>query len=396
MNFFRQHLWVIYVCKASFKGFLVAMSGIAALFTLLEFIARLNMVGDGSYTIFDDMLQSVLVLPSKLNQMAPMGMLLGTMLGLGRLAAAQELVALMATGIFAWRVILAVSMLIIPINLGLVLSSQYLLPRTQYYVMQIQYKADPPDVSKEAVWDHQDHAFLRVGRLGSKHAVHKKHMLYNVEYYQFDKYRTLQTFIKAKSAEIDKHGNLELSNVLLKRKVANHFSTQHLRKMPWHYDVTYWHLQRLSRRPQDLSNWALLRTIITARNEGTKNPMAEQELWDRAMIPVTMVALLYCTVPFLFGVARGTSMGVRIGCGVLIAVGYTLAQEIIERTAFVSNINPLIGAILPPLILGVLAVHFYAKTMEGQERQDVRRIKTSLKLLEKRVNKFLSDRWKTN
>jgi hypothetical protein len=98
-----------YIGWTILRTFLVIAAGLTALFSLLSFVEQLGLVGEGHYRVLDALAYTVLTAPDRLLQLAPVAMLLATLLGLAKLARGSELTALCSFGVSEAGIIGAVS-----------------------------------------------------------------------------------------------------------------------------------------------------------------------------------------------------------------------------------------------------------------------------------------------
>ncbi len=94
---------------------MIIAAGLTALFSLLVFVEQLALVGQGHYRTLDALAYAILTAPNRLLQLAPVSMLLATLVGLGRLARGSELTAFLSCGVSQLRIIGAVMKLCVPL-----------------------------------------------------------------------------------------------------------------------------------------------------------------------------------------------------------------------------------------------------------------------------------------
>src|SRR5690606_28006712 len=92
-----------YLARWLAGGLLIAALVLLPLFAFLDLVEQLDDVGEGFYTAADAFLYVALIQPRRLAQLLPFIVLLGAVVALGRLAAANELTALRAAGLSAGR-----------------------------------------------------------------------------------------------------------------------------------------------------------------------------------------------------------------------------------------------------------------------------------------------------
>ncbi|QCE35061.1 LPS export ABC transporter permease LptG [Acetobacteraceae bacterium] len=350
-------IWVRYIWKESFKGFLIALSGLIALFSLLQFVTFMGMSGDGSYTLADAGMETLLYVPRKLIETTPMAALLGTLIGLGGLARYQELTALTGAGVSDWRIIQIASLLAIPLSIFLIFISQFGVPQAYYKSQAIEAKASSDkEATGHSFWAlGSGGVFLKVGSLADDGRA------WHIQRFIIDDKGQLQEFLKAERAVPNPDGSWHMSDILKKTIVRNKVTEETFSDMDWKPFLSEEEMRYLSFPITFVSPSVLIEHIIQGRVSGEPKTLCEREIWSRLALPFSIVALFFFAAPFLFGSTRSRTVGSRIGIGVMIAVAYTLFQEILDRAGLVTGISPIITAFLPPLLLVAAAVQLYAR-----------------------------------
>src|ERR1700729_681244 len=88
-----------YIEGATLRSLVLVASGLTGLFSLLEFVDQLHDVGQGHYRVADAFLYVLLTVPSRLLQLMPVSLLMGSLFALGNLSNDSELIAMQATGL---------------------------------------------------------------------------------------------------------------------------------------------------------------------------------------------------------------------------------------------------------------------------------------------------------
>ena len=86
------------------SGTALALAVLLSVFSFIDFIDDLDSVGKGTYTATSALLNSVLTMPGRAFALFPPAALIGTLLGLGSLAASRELVVMRSAGISVHRI----------------------------------------------------------------------------------------------------------------------------------------------------------------------------------------------------------------------------------------------------------------------------------------------------
>ena len=99
-----------YVIRAMLGGVFVVMAVLLTLFALFLFANQQDDIGIGTYTALDAFWFVLLNIPQQIYELLPIGVLIGTLLGLGQLARGSELTVMRAAGVSVWRIAGSVAM----------------------------------------------------------------------------------------------------------------------------------------------------------------------------------------------------------------------------------------------------------------------------------------------
>jgi lipopolysaccharide export system permease protein len=97
-----------YVAAAVVTGTAIALLVIVGMDVFFNVIAQIDDVGKGSYTVYVMLRYIALITPQGAYELFPMAALLGSLIGMGMLAANSELIAMRAAGVSIWRIVQSV------------------------------------------------------------------------------------------------------------------------------------------------------------------------------------------------------------------------------------------------------------------------------------------------
>ena len=122
-----------YIALAIAAGTGIALLAIVGLDVFFNIIGQMDRVGTGTYTFWKMIQYVALTTPQTIYELFPMAALLGSLLGMGMLAANSELVAMRASGVPVWRIVQSVLqagvlMLVVVIMLG-----ELVVPTAEHY-----------------------------------------------------------------------------------------------------------------------------------------------------------------------------------------------------------------------------------------------------------------------
>lgn len=342
-----------YIGRAVLHAFLIIASGLTALFSLLGFVEQLGMVGQGHYRTLDALAYALLTAPDRLLQLAPISILLATLLGLGRLARGSELTALRSFGVSEARIIVAVMKLCLPILLGLFLLAQFVIPPAQLAAQRQQAAAlgnALPGLSGGGFWVARDRNFLNVQGFSGGDT------LRGLSVYSFGPDGTLENYLQAERAQIEPDRHWLLTDVLRKYPQGGRIVTDHLQSLNWTPFLSERNLQLLALPVGSMPPVALYRYVRHLKRLDEPTQLYEQAFWSMVAIPLSLIGMTLIAAPFVFGSQRAGTAGRQIVVGALLGIIFVLGQQITGYVGLLLDLHPAFFALAPSVLLLVLGV----------------------------------------
>ncbi len=345
-----------YVEAAAGKACILVAAALTALFTLFEFVEQLASVGHGHYRLGDAAIYVLLTAPYRLLQVTPVSMLLGCLLGLGALGRNSELTALRSLGVSERRILTSVIRLALPIVVVLFLLAEFVIPPAQRLAQEGRSRALSSLTavrSEDSFWAQGGGQYLNVQQFEDGNVPK------DIDIYAFDGGGRLASFIHADRAEIRADGNWLLSGVLRKRIEASQFRTERLVSLSWPSFISPTQTELLILPPSSMPPVALYRYVRHLQRRHEQATRYEQEVWAKASIPFSIVAMIMIAAPFVFGPARSQNTGYQITIGAAIGVVFSLVQQIGLHLDLLLDLDPAAIALTPSLLLMALAVTLF-------------------------------------
>jgi len=347
-----------YIAAHALRFFILAVAGLTALFSLLEFVEQLRSVGEGHYRLVDALIYVALLSPSKLLQVAPVSMLLASLLGLGGLAGNSELTAMRALGVSERRIAGALLKLAVPILAVLFLTAEFVIPPAQQFAQAdrtAKLSSSAPVHGGDGFWAQANRQYLNVQQFGFGNIPK------NINIYTFTADGALTSYIHADRAIIRPDGTWLLSDVVRKRLHASQFETEYLPSLAWHTFLPRQQARLLVLPPESMPPVELYRYTRYLEQRDQPATRYQQALWAKAGIPLSMAAMILIAMPFVFGSARAQNGGQQITIGAIIGIVFTLVQQISAHLDLLLGLNPAVTAITPPLLLMALAIYLFRR-----------------------------------
>jgi lipopolysaccharide export system permease protein len=342
-----------YIGWTVLRAFLLIAAGLTSLFSLLVFVEQLALVGQGHYRTADALGFTLLTAPDRLLILAPVCMLLATLLGLGSLARGSELTALRGFGVSEARIILAVVKLCGPLLLVLFLVAQFIIPPAQLAAQREQAGAlgdALPGLSNGGFWAEKDRVFLNVRSFTGGDT------LRGVSLYSFNPDGTLIFYVQAAHARIEPDGGWVLSDVLRKQVQNGQVETDHPDSFAWTPFLSTKQLHLLAMPPETMPPVALFAYVQALKRQHSPALRYEQTFWGMVAIPISLIGMVLIAAPFVFGSQRSGSAGRQILIGTLLGIVFLLVQQITGYLGLLLQFNPAVSALAPSVLLLGLGV----------------------------------------
>ena len=336
-----------YIGKAVILGIAAALSVIITLDFLVSFAGEVGEIGKANYNYWQAFIFVVLRAPQKIYEIFPMIAVLGTMLGLGMLASNHELTAMRAAGVSLLRLIgsvlkTAAIIIVVAIFIGEVIAP----PATQYAKLS-RVRAIERTISLNTdygLWARDGDTYIHIRR------VEHDGRLIGVNLYVLNEFHSLQETYQARSAEY-KNDSWLLQNVEHKKITAEGISKASVDSMTWKTLLKPDIVSVVSVSPEDLSLWRLHSYIDYLTDNHLDAKHYKLSFWIKVFSPLTITAMMFLAIPFIFGTLRGVGVGQRVFIGFLIGLTFFILSRLIGQAGLVYTNYPLLPASLPTLIV---------------------------------------------
>lgn len=334
-----------YIASSVLWAFLIVAVVLLGLDFALTFIEQIKKVND-NYTI-QSLLQVILFrLPGKLAEYIPIASLIGTLMGLGTLAATSELTVMRAAGMPIWRIGFAACQPILLVSLLGMGVSEFVAPVAEQKANLIEkFKGQESGAFSltGGVWLKADNDFVYID------AADAVGTLYGIQIFSPDG-QQLKHIITATSAQHTEGSQWQLNNVTETIFAPDHVEKKSLEHTNWNVSITPEHLFLASQEPDALSLSQLKNYQTYLKQQKLDGAQYELEFWITALRPIASLALVLVALSSVFGPLRSSTMGGRIFTGVIIGLAFQNALNLFGRMSVAINFPPIIGVSIPIII----------------------------------------------
>lgn len=325
--------------------------GLVALYSFISFITDLDS-GSRALGVTDVFTITVLLMPSGLYVLMPLVAMLGTLLGVGQLAAQSELTAMRAAGYSNLRIGRAA--LIAGLLLGLLaaLLGESLAPaglQAAERVKSVARGGRAAGVSSKPVWLRDgDNVFL-IRRLLAEDR------FADAEIYRFNDALVLKSLMSVDEARYIE-GQWRLTGVVETRFSEERTEVLRHEALEWRSGLLPEVLRFYVLEAESVSASGLIRLVTYLESNGLDASDQRLELWRKLIAPITVTAMVLFAVPFVFGPTRGGGAGQRLLVGVLVGVVFHLLNEVSANLGSLYGWSAPVSAGLPTAALMLLAI----------------------------------------
>ncbi len=334
-------------------GWLLVFLILTALFSILELVGQLDDVGEGSYRLGDAFKYVAYTFPGRVLNVAAVSSLLGSIVALGTLANGDELLAMRTCGFSVLRVARVALGAGSVIMLGVLLLAQFVVP-----TLERQAKVDRELALSEVgsilpsggFWTRDKHSFINV-RSSAFGGV-----LTDISIYEFDEQGKPTSYVTAREAEIDQDGQWVARDARQITFTEQHVLDKSIPVLPLDVFLNTRQVDILSITPAMLSLDELYQYIRGLRERGQNADQYVLELWQKTTLPLKVAAMIFFSLPFVFGTARDANPGRRVTLGAVVGSSYYYFDQALGYMGLLLGLHPAFSTLLPLAIITLMGM----------------------------------------
>lgn len=334
-----------------------------SIFVLIALIAAIDLVfsmaeefSDTSetYTLLNASIYVLFNTPTRLYELLPFAVLGGALVGLGVLASHNEILVMQAASIRVRRIVWAVlkpAMMIMILNL---IVGEFIAPPLEQIGQSnkaLQRSGSGAINSSLGTWQKIGNEFIHINAIAPG-----GELLYGVARYRIDDERRLAASSFAESAQYISEGSggyWRLNNVRETLFEPQRLTTTTNLQVDWQIDLSPNLLSVLIMAPDRQSMTGLYRFSRFFEDEGLDATEYVFAFWKKLLQPVATFALVILAISFVFGPLRESTMGMRVFVAIVIGIGFTIVQRMMEPVSLLYGFSPLM-AVLTPILMALV------------------------------------------
>ena len=298
----------------------------------------------------------VLSIPRILYELAPMMVMVGTLLALTALARRSELIAMHASGISSFKLTTIIVKFGMLFAVGIYLLGEFAIPITEtksgLLVQSLKSREAVEQAGDSQVWGRDADQFIRIGGTDADGS------MLNVLILRFSHEGHLEQRIDAaRGVENLKDDTFVLFDVLVRNFEGIHVTQQQHERFTYKQPPAIHHIYNLGRDPYELNNNELRALIDHLDSNGLSSDIYDLAYWNRFVFPLTIIASIVIAVPFAGRGKRRKNAGYYVFAGLMIGLAFYAIQQSIGYIVLLSGIPPLTGSLSSLVIFTSCALY---------------------------------------
>lgn len=355
-----------YIGRRLLFGAAVVTGVLISLMTLVVLVDALRDYGKGEFGLAELFEYVIFSQPRRLYEVFPVVALVGSLMGLSSLAVHSELIALRAAGISVRRIVAAALKTGLLLVLAVVLLGELVVPGAESRALEGRAKALATGLQtrQSGLWLRDGDGFVNLGE------VLPNRMLLRVTLYDFRDVgrpckngesgncgsdRRLQAMIHAERARLEKH-QWQLDRVRISRLTDSGVKTETRDSLIWPSKLTPNVIAAFAVRSEALSLVQLHQYIKHLSRHGQETGRYWLALWQRLMLPLAVAVMVLLATPFVFRHTRSGGTAGRLFLGVLLGLGFLMANRSFGYLGLIYGVPPWLGATLPIVVFFALSL----------------------------------------
>ncbi len=334
-------------------GWLLVLLILTALFSIMELVRQLDDVGEGSYQLVDVFIYIAYTMPGRILSLTAISALLGSIVALGTLANGDELLAMRACGFSVFRISRVVLSTGLVLMLGVLILAQFVVPQLEQraWMNREVARSDLGTLLPEGgFWTRDKNRFINIRSSTYGEG------LDDLSVYEFDEEGKPSRFITARNAEISPDGRWICRDIRQITFLDQRIIDQKIPTLTLDIFLNSKQVDLLSVTPGMFSISALYQYIQILKQRGENADPYILSLWQKVTLPLKVAAMIFFSLPFVFGPAREASSGRRVTLGAIFGISYYYFDQALGYTGLIIGLHPAFTTLLPLMIIIMIAL----------------------------------------
>lgn len=334
-----------YIARNVLGAVLIVQALLLGLDFLLALVNELDNL-NATYQISNVLYFVMMTLPRRFYDLMPVGVMVGSLIGLGALASSNELAVIRAAGVSVLRIIISVMKPMMLLMAFTFVVGEFIAPQTEVTAQnyRILKKSGNAQVKSErGVWHRDGHEYYHFA------SIQANGQLFGISRYEFD-----DNSQELKSIAYAQYGVYQQDHWLLKginisSVTPDGIMTGQLPEFHWKTDLTPDLIKMIILTPRYLAPSELWEYGQYLQERGLKSHEHMLAFWQKMLMPLTLSSLVLVAASFVFGPLRSAPAGTRVFSGVVVGLLVKYLQDILGPASVVYGFEPIWAILLPTL-----------------------------------------------
>jgi len=347
-----------YIGKAAILGILLVWVSLTLLMMMFSLLGELRdtSANYGAGDVFWFVLQTG---PRSAYQIFPVSAVLGSLLGIGSLASANELVAFRTSGVSRLRLAAAGMAGALLITIPVMALGEWVAPGAEQQARAFRLSQLVGQViigGPNGMWMRDGKDIVNIRRpLLTADRGGQSISFQNIEIYRFDGFAGLQKIIHADTAFFD-GDQWTLEDVFEAEISPTGVTSSNFDSTPWTSGVKPELLESAVTRPRYLSVRVLWEQLEYLQRNGLDDGVYRTAFWEKVFYPFVIIALVLAGMPFVFGSSRHHNLGSRLFIGMTLGGLFMLINGAAQNFAAAYGLPIAFSTVLPSVLLTFTAI----------------------------------------
>ena len=327
-----------YMFKKYLIGFILAISVLLSINSLVLFLSELKNLGNNYYDLSTLLQYIIMSVPQNFLDTLTYALLIGSMIAFGSMAYHSEIVAINSHGIGIKKTVLLI--LIQTFLLASIFSyiGNVFAPTFTSYAYEVKNSALLKSNSSKELWFKGQDSIVY-----AKNIITEKH-LNEVEIYYIDNGIMTSTVSAKKAKYYDNNWNLfdvkiiDISNDKIINKQLLNISSREF--------IPFQIIKSLFNKKRHNSIQDLYENIVYFDEHGLYYEDHKVVFWQKVLLPFSCCIIVFISIPFLFTKVRVINQSQRLVYGILFGITYFVISSIIINVCLILTIPALISVLI--------------------------------------------------
>ncbi len=344
-----------YISRSVLTNSFIVLLALVGIFTFFAFIGDLSEFQGTNAKMSDLVFTAILGVPALAYQLMPLAVLIGSLLTLGGMMEANELVIIRVAGAAKIQILWVVMKTSVLLAFTALLLGEYIAPLAQGKIDALSLGPESRvGVVTNKIWMQDSNTFVSINGLLSDCKI------VGVKILRLGDDGKLNESIYAEQASCAPEGWI-LKEVKRTRFKGDAYDTSHTESLVWKTELDYGLLGLLGLEPRKLTLKELYLYLHFADENLGDIQRWSQAFWTRVVYPLGIMLMGFLSLTIALTTSRGASVSASIFMGCAIGIIFYLLNELTGNFGLVFNISPALTAILPSFLVFFFAAWLFRR-----------------------------------